>query len=240
MEFLKALFTNGEALTFDQLAEKVKAAKLSVVDISHGEYVSRAKYDDDRNALKQQVTDLQGQITQRDTDMTELQKKLTTAQADASKLGEAQQSLTDLQTKYDAEKKAYDDKLARQAYEFAVREKANGLQFSSNAAKRAFIQDANTKEFKLDGDTLLGFDDYVAKYKADDPEAFKPESDPNAGNGSNGTNSTGTGDNGGNNGKAGQPSIVLPNGTGKPNGGSADLFHFAFNGVRSAPKSGDQ
>ena len=83
MEFLKALFENGESLTYEQLAAKVSAAKLNVVNIADGAYVSRSKFDDKVNSLTQQVTDLNGQISQRDKDMSELQEKLTAAQADA-------------------------------------------------------------------------------------------------------------------------------------------------------------
>jgi len=197
MEFLKILF-NGEAITFEQLAEKVKAEKLNIVDLSQGEYVSRDKYDNKTGTLNQQITDLQGQITQRDADMNDLKTKLADAQADAGKLGAVQQSLSDLQTKYDADKQSYESKLSKQAYEFAVKEKASGLKFSSNGAKRAFVQDAIEKGFTMDGDTLLGFDDYVAKYKTDDPDAFKADDDP----------------------KPGTPAIVLPTGK-QPVGGKA-------------------
>jgi len=202
MEFLKKLF-NGEALTFEQLEEKVKAEKLNIVDISQGGYVSREKFDDKTGALNQQVADLQGQIAQRDTDMNDLKTKLADAQADAGKLGAVQQSLTDLQTKYDADKQSYESKLTKQAYEFAVREKANGLKFTSNGAKRAFVQDAIAKGFTMDGETLLGFDDYVAKYKTDDPDAFKPEADPA---------------------DPGTPTIVLPAGKQAPTGKAKSLI----------------
>ena len=220
MEFLKALFTNGEALTFEQIVEKAKAAKINAVNLADGGYVSKDKFDDKVTALTQQVTDLQGQITQRDTDMADLQGKLTAAQTDAAKLGEVSQSFTDLKTKYDTDKQSYEQKLAQQSYEFMVREKANGLQFSSSAARKAFIQEANSKGFKVDGESLLGFDDFLAKYKADDPGAFKADAPAD----------------GGNEPKPPKPDIVLPP-TGKPNGGSSDLFHFTFNGVRPAPKS---
>lgn len=221
MEFLKALFANGEALTFDQLVEKAKAAKINAVNLADGGYVSQDKYNDKVTSLSQQVTDLQGQLTQRDTDMAALKTTLTAAQADASKLGEAQQALTDLQTKYDADKQGFEQKLSQQAYEFAIREKANGLQFSSGSAKKAFIQEAIGKGFKMDGDTILGYEDFVTKYKEEDPGTFKAEEPADGSNG----------------GGKGKPDIVLPNGGGKPSGGGSDLFQFAFNGVRPIPKN---
>lgn len=215
MEFLKALFTNGEALTYDQLVEKAKAAKINAVNLADGGYVSLEKHNDKVNTLTQQVEALTGQVTQRDTDLADLQAKLTAAQADGSKLGEAQTALTDLQKQYDADKKELEGKLARQAYEFAIREKAGSLKFSSAAAKKAFIQEAMGKEFKRDGDTLLGYEEFVTKYKAEDPGAFASDdpapADP----------------------QPAPPQVVLPTDPtpkGDPNG-----FHFNFTGVRPKP-----
>ena len=77
-----------------------------------------------------------------------------------------------MQTKYANDKTALENQLAQQRYEFAVREKANTLKFSSASAKKTFIQDAIAKGFRQDGETLLGYEDFVTKYKADDPGAF--------------------------------------------------------------------
>lgn len=221
MEFLKALFSDGGALTYDQLAEKVKAAKLNLVNLADGGYVSQAKFDDKVNGLTQQVTDLQGQIAQRDTDMSDLKNKLTAAQTDATKLGEVQQSFSDLQSKYNTDKTAYEKKLSDQAYEFRVRELAGGLQFSSVSARKAFIQEAIGKGFKMDGESLLGYEDFVTKYKADDPGAFAAAKAPDDGGEPNGGKPNNA------------PAIVLP-GNGK-SGDNAGPFHFSFNGVRPAP-----
>lgn len=214
MEFLKSLFGEGEALTFEQFTEKAKAAKFNIVNIADGSYISRAKHDDKVNTLNQQITDLSGQITQRDTDMEELKGKLSAAQADATKLGDAQTALTALQTKYDTDKQEYEQKLQKQSYDFLVREKANSLKFTSAAAKRDFIREVTDKGLKIDGENLLGYDDFVTKYKADNPGAMaedKPAEPPAP--------------------PAPAPSIVLP-GT-QPNGGEKSVFGFQFNGVRS-------
>lgn len=180
MEFLKTFFKDG-ALTYDELLTAVKEAKMNVVDISDGSYVSKTKFDNKVNALSQQVTDLQEQVTQRDTDLAGLNEKLTAAQADASKLSDAQAELTGLQSKYETDKQEWEAKSARQAYEFMVRERANALKFTSPAAKRDFIGQANEKGFKVDGESLLGYDDFVTKYTADNPGALveeKPAGDP--------------------------------------------------------------
>ena len=180
MEFLKALF-GDEALTYDQLAAKVAEGKLNVVNIADGSYVSRNKFDDTVNGLKSQVTDLQGQIAQRDTDLAGLNEQLTAAQADAGQLAEAQKQLSALQSKYDKDSKAWEAENAQQAYEYAVRSKAGELKFTSAAAKKDFIREAIAQGFKMDGDTLMGYTDFVAKYQENDPGAFvkeTPAADP--------------------------------------------------------------
>lgn len=205
MDFLKALFGDGQ-LTYEQLVEKAKEAKLNIVNLADGGYVSQAKFDDKVNGLTQQVSQLNEQISQRDADMATLKKNLEAAQADAGKLPEVQQSLSDLQTKYANDKQTYEANMAKQRYEFAIRERANGLKFSSTAAKKAFVQEAISKEFKMDGDTLLGYEDFVTKYKADDPGAFVVETPP--------ANDPPT---------TPPPSITLPGKHDKPNGAKRSL-----------------
>lgn len=198
MEFLKALFPDGGSLTYEQLIAAAREQKMNIVNLAEGGYVSKGKHDDTVKGLNGQITELQGQITQRDNDLTTLRGQLTAAQADVSKLGTVQQSLADLQSKYDTDKSDFENRLSRQNYEFMVRERANGLKFSSTAAKKAFVQEAIAQGFKVEGENLLGYEDFVTKYKADDPDAFKVDkpADPAP------TVKT--------------PTVVLPGGSGKP------------------------
>ena len=187
----------------------------------NGDDIENAKSEEKKlqntvDTLTTQVSDLQGQISQRDTDMKDLQDKLTAAQKDATKLSEVQQSLTDLQGKYDTDKKDWEAKNAQQAYEYKVRERANGLKFSSNAAHNEFIRSAIAKNFQIEGDKLLGFDDYVTSYKESDPGAFASEHEPPKAD------------------PAPQPSIVTN--TNKPVPPDAKGFGFHFYGVRAMPK----
>lgn len=69
--------------------------------------------------------------------------------------------------------KAWQQKIAAQAYEFAIREKAGEVKFSSNAAKKQFIADAIAKQFKQDENgKMQGYDEFLTQYKADDPGSF--------------------------------------------------------------------
>lgn len=217
LEFIKSLFKDGEAMTYEDLEKAATEAKINGVNIADGSYVSRNKFDDKVNALTQQVTDLTGQVTQRDTDLSDLQAKLSAAQTDAGKLSEAQTALSNLQAQYTADKAAMDQKMAKQSYEFMVREKANQINFSSAAAKREFIRDAIAKDFKVDGDTLLGYEDFLTKYKADDPTAFAQTKEPDVPDPK-------------------KPDIVLPPKQ-QPAPSDPNAFHFNFTGVRPMPKA---
>ena len=203
-DFLKALFKAGP-LTYEQFAEAAQAANMNLVNLSDGGYVSQAKFDDKVNGLTQQVSQLTEQIGQRDADMATLRTDLEAAQADAGKLPGVQQSLTDLQNKYAQDKTKFEKSMARQRYEFAVRERASGLKFSSAAAKKAFLQEAIGKDFKLDGDNLLGYDDFLKQYQVDDPGAFVREEATQDG------------------GKPEIPSITLPGNHQKPSGKGPQL-----------------
>lgn len=171
------------------------------------------------SSLTQQVTDLQAQMTQRDTDMTALQEQLTAAQTDAGKLTEAQTALTALQTKYAADQKKWDEKIAKQAYEFAIREATGKLKFTSAAAQRDFIREATGKKLAFENGKLMGFDDFAEAYKAENPGALAEEkpAEPEAP-------------------AEGKPEIVLPK---TPQGAAAtgDSFgnFFHFSGIRPKP-----
>ena len=173
MELLKNLFSEGEALTYDQLTEKISAAGLKLANIADGSYVSRDKMDSKVKGLQGQISDLQGQVKQRDTDMAELQTKLTAAQTDADKLASVQSDLAALRQQRENDGKEWERKITAQAYEFAIREKAGEVKFSSNAAKKQFIADAIAKQFKQDENgKMQGYDEFLTQYKTDDPGSF--------------------------------------------------------------------
>lgn len=186
-------------------------------DIENARKSERTGAEKREEALQQQLDELQEQAKQRDKDLTGLQGKLEAAKADTNKLTEAQEALTELQAKYDADMKEWESKSKRQAYEFMVKEKANTLEFTSSSAKRTFIEDAIKKEFKTENDKLLGFDDFVNAYKETDPGAFK------------------TREEGAPEGKAPAqvgtpPQIVLPQGQAPE--ADKNAFNFSFTGVR--------
>lgn len=112
------------------------------------------------------------EIKKRDGDLSTLQEQLKNADVDATKIKALNDKIATMQEENEKATRAYEQQLESQRYEFAVREKANGLKFSSVSAKKTFIADAIAKDMKLDGDNILGFDDFVESYKKDDAAAF--------------------------------------------------------------------
>ena len=114
------------------------------------------------NDLKQQVTTL---TTERD--------------AARSQLGEANKKLEgyDPEWRAKAEKAENDAKeqVAALQNDFAAQTAISAVKFSSESAKKAFLSDLKAKNLPLQEGKLLGFDDYLANYKKNDPGAFAPE-----------------------------------------------------------------
>lgn len=184
---IKDLFDKAEngILTYDQFEALVKENGLKFADLSDGKYVSKSKYDSDIKGLNQQIETLNGQvetlngtITTRDEDLASLQKQLELAGEDKTKLEALSTQMSDLQTKYEADTKSYEDKLRQQSYEFAVKEYANTQQFTSKAAKRDFIKAMIDKGLQMEGDKLIGGDDFREAYAQDNDDAFFVEKEP--------------------------------------------------------------
>jgi hypothetical protein len=142
--------------------------------------VSKQKYDDEISQRDNRINDLNTTIGTRDADLANLQQTLKDA-GDIEALNSASQDLADLQKKYDKETKQYQAQLTKQAYEFAVKDFANSKNFTSNAAKRDFIQSMLAKNLNLEDGRIIGAEDFVQIYSKDNADAFvvKEESKPN-------------------------------------------------------------
>lgn len=177
---LKEIFdgTENGVLTYEQFTAACKEAGIKLVDLSTGDYVSKKKYEDELLAKDNQINTLNDTIAQRDTDLSGLKDQLAAAGNDVEKLNQLSTDLSNLQGKYDNDVKSYKEQLKKQAYEFAVKEFAATKNFSSNAAKRDFINSMIGKDLKMDGGKILGADDFVAAYTQDNADAFyvEPES----------------------------------------------------------------
>ena len=215
---LKELFEKAEGgvLTYDQFVAAYKEAGMKLADLSTGDYVAKKKFDDEMASKDSQISTLNETIAQRDTDLDGLKIKLSEAGNDIEKLNKLSSDLTSLQSKYDSDVQSYKAQLAKQAYEFAVKDFASTKTFTSKAAKRDFINSMIAKELKMDGDKILGADDFVNAYSADNEDAFFVEVDPEPEDNSS---------------KQSLPQFI--DSTPGNDSGSSEGFHFNFTGVRS-------
>ena len=174
---LKDLFDKAEGgvLSYDQFIAAAGAAKAKFVDLSEGNYVDKQKYTDDLAARDTRITALDETIKTRDADLVSLQDQLKNAGTDADKLAKLDTDFAELQKRYDKDTKAYQKQLQDQAYRFAVTEFANKQKFTSQAAKRDFVNSMLAKNLAVDGDTIIGATDFVAAYTKDNADAFVTE-----------------------------------------------------------------
>ncbi len=215
---VKELFEKAEngTLTWEQFQSAMAENNAKFVDLNEGGYVSKHKYDSDLASKATEIETLNGTIKTRDTDLSNLKNQLKEAGVDSSKLEELNNNLTSLQTKYNDDMKAYKKQIAQQAYEFAVKEFASTKQFSSQAAKRDFVQSMIAKELKMENDKILGADDFVATYLQDNADAFVAEEPKDT---------------------KPQPTFVSPTQGAEPAPAEQNAFAnaFHFTGVRSMP-----
>lgn len=181
MKDLKELFdqVEGGVLDYEQFAELLKTNNIKLVDLNEGGYVSKNKYESELESKSKEIETLNGTISTRDTDLETLKKQLEEAGADTTKLNDLTSQFQALQEKYDADSKAYKKQLSKQAYEFAVKEFASKQNFSSQAAKRDFIQSMIAKDLKMENDSILGADDFVKAYTENNQDAFILDEDFN-------------------------------------------------------------
>lgn len=107
------------------------------------------------------------QLSERDKDI----EALKASEAGAESL---QTKLTQLQQKYDTDTETYRTQLAQRDYMDAVNQTIaeKNIQFSSNAAKKAYIAELKEKQLELKDGRLSGFDDFHKAQMETDPEAF--------------------------------------------------------------------
>ena len=122
--------------TFEKLMAE-SGAKFA--DLSEGKYVSKDKFDNEVSSREGTINKLNETLKERDKDLKNLKTQLTDAGTDSKKLEELQTQFGNLQTQYKTDTENYKAQLGKQAYEFAVKEFASGKKFTSNAAKRDFI-----------------------------------------------------------------------------------------------------
>lgn len=169
--FDKATTENG-ALTLEEFERIAKENKAKFTDLSEGRYVDKQKYEDDLAKKDTEITTLNDTLATRNADLETLKAQVEGVGNDASKLEEVTANLTALQEKYNADTQALNEKLSAQAYEFAVRDFAGKQKFSSKAAQRDFEKSMIEKHLPMEGNAIMGADDFLKVYAKGDPDAF--------------------------------------------------------------------
>ena len=178
MDFLEALFESG-AITWEQFKAGVEKAGYKIADLSTGNYVAKKKYEDELKAKDDTITELNTQISTRDNDLATIKNDLEKAKnsgADSqTTIDTLNTQLSALQGEYDKAKSDYEAKLAGQQYEFAVTEFANGLQFTSRAAKEQFKNEMISAKLTMKDKAIVGANDFLTSYKETNADSFKVE-----------------------------------------------------------------
>lgn len=185
---IEDIFKDAEngALTLEQFQAKAKEGGANFTDLSEGKYISIAKHSSEVQAKDEQISTLNDTLSERDKDLASLQSQLKDAGNDAEKLSTVSADLSALQVKYEEDTKAFQNKLDKQARDFAIKEYAATKKFSSSAAKRDYITSMqNSEDVKMSKKgTLTGIAEFDDVYSKENEDAFvkedvKPESNNN-------------------------------------------------------------
>ena len=80
------------------------------------------------------------------------------------------------ETKYNQDTENLKNELSKKDYDYKLKDLISTIKFSSNGAKRAFLEDLKNQELKFDDKgTLVGFDDFKKSYEETDPNIFMKE-----------------------------------------------------------------
>lgn len=176
MEFLKALFgttADGkpEALTYDQLAEKVTAGKLKVVNLADGGYVSKDKHTSEIATRDAKISGLETQLSEANTTI----QSYKDMDIDGIK-----KSATEWEQKYATDTKALQDQLDGMARSHAADMFMAGYKFSSKAAAAGIRAEFDAKKFELKDGAFIGAKEWMEGLTkdADYQSAFAPATPP--------------------------------------------------------------
>lgn len=208
---MKRDFLKNLGLT-DDVIDKIMAENGADINAARGEL---ATVQQQLQAAQTESAGLKTQLAERDKDIEALRK-------DKGSSDELTAKLTELQTKYETDTKALQDKLAAQAYDHAADKYLDGFKFSSTSARKAVLAEFRSKAFKMTDDGKFeGAAEYMEGLKKSDPSAFAKEEGDGGDEG-----------NGGNGGQQKPPHFSNPQGNGNNGGGQSNPFSFSFNAVR--------
>ena len=148
----------GEEL-YSQVEEKTGKHKLAVV--SDGNWFPKEKFDEKNEDVKE----LKRQLEERDTQLNQLSKK-------AKGNEELEQQIKQLQDDNKQATEEYQQKLEKQAFDFALEKAISEAKAKNPRAVKALL---DVENIKLDGDKLIGFDDQLKGLQESDSYLFGQE-----------------------------------------------------------------
>lgn len=133
----------------------------TIVDNYAASYVEKSVLE----AEQSKVTDLTQQLTDRDTQLTELQNQ-------AAGNTDLQAQITALQEQNANEKASYEQTLKQKDYDYAL---SNALRDAKAKNPKAVQALLNTEAITLDGDKLIGLSEQLETLKKSDDYLFVPD-----------------------------------------------------------------
>lgn len=133
----------------------------NIVDNYAASYVEKSVLE----AEQSKVTDLTQQLTDRDTQLTELQNQ-------AAGNTDLQAQITALQEQNANEKASYEQTLKQKDYDYAL---SNALRDAKAKNPKAVQALLNTEAITLDGDKLIGLSEQLETLKKSDDYLFVPD-----------------------------------------------------------------
>ncbi len=159
LEFLKSIFED-KSLSYEEFCSLIKENKeLNLVNFKKDEWVSKDEFD--RKELE--LTSIKGQLDNANKEIKSYKDLDIEGIKKAAK---------EWEEKYNLDTKELKSKLARQEYEFKAKEYLNGFNFINDRMKKSVMDEFLAQDFKLDGSTFLGANDWMSKLKEDEPTIF--------------------------------------------------------------------
>lgn len=152
------------------IIEKLKALNVSITpEIEKelgGDYITRAEHDKKIGKVEAERDQLKADYAA---------AKETLEGFEGKDFDKMTAEVAEWKAKAEQAEKDFNAKLAKRDYSDAIKELAKDIKFSSNSAKKAFMEELENNPLQLREGKVLGFEDFVKAYKENDAGAFVPE-----------------------------------------------------------------
>lgn len=150
---------------YAQVVEKAGDQKIDIV--SNGQWFPKERFD----AVNNEKKELKSQLDERDQQLSKLQKQ-------AKGNEELQNAIEQLQEENKKVSEEYQQKLEKQAFEFAIESALRDAKAKNIKAVKANL---NVDGLKLSDDKVIGLDEQLAALKESDSYLFEAENDSSPG-----------------------------------------------------------